>query len=232
MLRSRRANSTFAVWIGDLPARRHGRTRVRAEIEDQLVDLPTVGEHGPDVVPEPRVDRDVRSRELGELRACTLDRRVEIDHLRLRVVCAADGEQLLRERRAARGRGSDLVEVVRRSWIGEESRGGILDSPSTSPKSRAIPPARMPTASCRCASRSSRSSRSSSVTSRAVIEEPTRSPFASRIGDTVTSTATCVPSFLTFVVRAKSSSDMPSGSSSSGNRKPMGLPTTSSERQP
>ena len=71
-----------------------------------------------------------------------------------------------------------------------------------------------------------------SVTSRAISDEPTQAPFASRIGEIATDTATGVPSFRRCVVWPGPLSDAGTVARISGSRIAIGLPIASAALQP
>ena len=82
---------------------------------------------GPSPFPSSMLIGDVRPGELLELRGRSFDRTIEVDDLRARLLRSADGEQLLRERGAARSCGADRVEVALRRRILQQVRRRTVD---------------------------------------------------------------------------------------------------------
>ena len=101
-----------AVSIVSAPPSRHRVAGVGGEVEDHALDLRAVGLDGREVRREPDADADVVADDAVQHRLHPGDDLVEVQHLRVQHLAAAEGQQLAGEaRRLARGAG-DLLQLL------------------------------------------------------------------------------------------------------------------------
>ncbi len=92
-------------------AARHRVPGVDGEVDEHLLDLPWIGLHAPKGSPRQRDELDVLADHAPEHRLDSLDDGVEVQHLRLEQLVAAEREQLARERGRPLRRLLDLLRA-------------------------------------------------------------------------------------------------------------------------
>ena len=104
-------------------ALRHGVAGVDREVHDHLLELSRVGRHAPRGGSQPQLQVDVLADQAAQHRVEVADERVEVEHLRLEHLPAAEGQELAREAGGAlRRRGWICSSVVRCSGVARLSR--------------------------------------------------------------------------------------------------------------
>jgi hypothetical protein len=86
--------------------------RVHREIHDQLLDLPRIRLHGPELAVQRRHEIDVLADHAAQQAVDVGDERVQVDHAELQDLAAAEGKKLLRETSRLFGSAHDLLDVA------------------------------------------------------------------------------------------------------------------------
>ena len=105
---------------GELAAFRHRVSCVERQVQDDLFELPRIGAHVFERRVQRRHQRDVFADQALQERLSSRHHLIEIEHLRLQDLLAAEGQQLLREQRGAFAGPPHLLDVATRRVGGLE----------------------------------------------------------------------------------------------------------------
>jgi hypothetical protein len=119
------SRSTFDV----SPAPRHRVARVDSQVEDDLLELRRVRAHRAEVRVEQRDQVDVLADQLLEQLGDARDAPVQVEHLRLEHLLAAEREELHGQQRGPVRGLLDLLEVAARGVVGRQAPQQELAAP-------------------------------------------------------------------------------------------------------
>src|SRR5207245_2861859 len=105
---------------GEAAAGRHGVARIHGEVEDDLIDLPRVGDDQPHTFAQMHGNFDVLPEQPAQHRFDVRHHTVEIDRLDFKDLLAAEGEELVRQGGAAASALLDQLDVAPRGVVRPE----------------------------------------------------------------------------------------------------------------
>ena len=111
----------------------HRVARVDGEVDQHLLELRAIGEHGQQAGADGDAQRDALAQRAVEQALEVAQQAADVEHLGLDHLAAAEHEQLARERRGAIGRAPDLLDVVADRVVGGQLARGEADAGRGSP---------------------------------------------------------------------------------------------------